>query len=333
MELTDSLQSKLSTIMDTMVMPALAELCKVVGEETAELRLELARLRTLNTALTEKVNKLDNGSTGAGSVASNSRIKCAVAVQTEQTVEANADDGDIREELCLRLWKERYHCSQKEDNSTSQQGEKGVMSKFPVVHIKRDTHISDIANHPKEQQEETKGDLNMEVDKSPQKSFELDGSADFYVDTEDNSNTNQKFSCDQCGLVFFNKGTLTLHQKQHIINTTFCFKCKKQFLHSTNLKSHVCQPQISFVDATKTCEVCGKTFSSPSGLEMHKVVHTGARPFVCSFCGKGFTQKGNMKNHMRIHTGKKLFHCTQCDMSFMQSVQLKHHSLLHHGSS
>lgn len=53
-----SIHTQLSSIMETMAKSTLSQLCKLVDEESAELRLECSRLLFANSALTEKVNSL-----------------------------------------------------------------------------------------------------------------------------------------------------------------------------------------------------------------------------------------------------------------------------------
>jgi len=48
------------------------------------------------------------------------------------------------------------------------------------------------------------------------------------------------------------------------------------------------------------CEVCGKTFSSPSKMRRHKrIVHEKIKPFQCSVCNKDFGQKVNLLGHLQ----------------------------------
>lgn len=54
-----SFHSQLSSIMETMARSALSQVCKLVDEDSAELRQELSRLLFANSALAEKVNSLE----------------------------------------------------------------------------------------------------------------------------------------------------------------------------------------------------------------------------------------------------------------------------------
>lgn len=45
--------------METMARSALSQVCKLVDEDSAALRLELSRLMSANSALAEKVNSLE----------------------------------------------------------------------------------------------------------------------------------------------------------------------------------------------------------------------------------------------------------------------------------
>lgn len=35
------------------------------------------------------------------------------------------------------------------------------------------------------------------------------------------------------------------------------------------------------------CDECGKAFRNNSGLKVHKLIHTGERPYKCEECGEG----------------------------------------------
>ncbi|XP_029349535.1 zinc finger protein 770-like [Echeneis naucrates] len=80
-----------------------------------------------------------------------------------------------------------------------------------------------------------------------------------------------------------------------------CDKCFANFESRGDLKQHLCsinvQPTMSGSAQKNQCDVCCKTFVSPSKLKRHYLVHTGQRPFTCDICGKAFTQSSHVRTH------------------------------------
>uniref|UniRef100_A0A8C4TFF2 C2H2-type domain-containing protein n=1 Tax=Erpetoichthys calabaricus TaxID=27687 RepID=A0A8C4TFF2_ERPCA len=79
------------------------------------------------------------------------------------------------------------------------------------------------------------------------------------------------------------------------------------------------------------CLVCGKPYSSSSGLRKHKRSHKGAKPHVCSECGKCFTDGRSLSSHMTVHTGEKPHCCPKCGKRFSQIRSLQIHTRIHTG--
>ena len=53
------------------------------------------------------------------------------------------------------------------------------------------------------------------------------------------------------------------------------------------------------------CPICQKIFAGKVHLEMHKNIHTGAKPFVCDDpnCGARFSHSSNLGRHIKtVHS-------------------------------
>ena len=50
-----------------------------------------------------------------------------------------------------------------------------------------------------------------------------------------------------------------------------------------------------------TCQECGKTFTSNTGLYYHMPLHTGKWKHTCDLCDKGFMESTKYRKHMEMH--------------------------------
>jgi len=76
-----------------------------------------------------------------------------------------------------------------------------------------------------------------------------------------------------------------------------CPECSKMV---QNLEKHMEIHQLG--KATYVCEVCQRSFDRSDHLKIHKLVHTGDKPYACNHCNYRCNQKSNLKTHMkRLH--------------------------------
>ena len=64
------------------------------------------------------------------------------------------------------------------------------------------------------------------------------------------------------------------------------------------------------------CEYCDASFTSTSGLWLHKASEHFKRKFVCNICGKVLKRKQNLINHMLTQHGSHARECPACHVYF-----------------
>ncbi|KAI3359727.1 hypothetical protein L3Q82_014097, partial [Scortum barcoo] len=110
-----SFHSQLASIMETAARSALAQVCKLVDEDSAELRLELSRLLLANSALAEEVSRLESELTAErGDAPGPGKSSRSVGVQTVCRRDGDAHvsgpptiEGIFGKDWCMNLWKDR----------------------------------------------------------------------------------------------------------------------------------------------------------------------------------------------------------------------------------
>ncbi|KAM7350230.1 uncharacterized protein ACRADG_008865 [Cochliomyia hominivorax] len=81
------------------------------------------------------------------------------------------------------------------------------------------------------------------------------------------------------------------------------------------------------------CDVCNRTFNDLYNLRIHKMIHTGEKPFQCEECGKRFRQYNKLKIHCITHTNEKPYICDICYKGFRFRNYLSVHKRLHSGEN
>ncbi|TKS84878.1 Hypermethylated in cancer 2 protein [Collichthys lucidus] len=84
--------------------------------------------------------------------------------------------------------------------------------------------------------------------------------------------SSRPFSCNICGQLFTQRGTMTRHMRSHLGLKPFA------------------------------CEVCGMRFTRQYRKMEHMRVHSGEKPYECHLCGVKFSQQRSIISHLKMHT-------------------------------
>lgn len=152
----------------------------------------------------------------------------------------------------------------------------------------------------------------------------------------------EQHQCELCNRTFNKKFFLEKHMQSHYLSDDpqaiplliqdeekayMCEICSMKFTHFYTLKSHY----LSHDAPQFLCSYCGKVFSRKLNLELHKMIHTGERPYKCTFCTSAFRQRQHLTLHIRTHTGERPFGCPYCEKAFAFKGNLKVHVRIHTG--
>ncbi|CAF1271353.1 unnamed protein product [Didymodactylos carnosus] len=75
-----------------------------------------------------------------------------------------------------------------------------------------------------------------------------------------------------------------------------------------------------------SCNDCGKSFQTSSGLKQHRNIHSSVKPWKCEYCPKSYTQFSNLCRHKRSHANARTqIECKGCGQSFQSHVALNKH--------
>nr|DBA16360.1 TPA: hypothetical protein GDO54_003760 [Pyxicephalus adspersus] len=182
-----------------------------------------------------------------------------------------------------------------------------------------------------EEDEEAKDDENEEVDSEKER-----------AELAQEKGSKKNFICKSCDKIFLFRCRLEVHMKRCKMakrNPLQCKDCNVVQASKKELDQHREEVHGYLISRNNkgkrrmlvTCDICGKEFAHPSGLQYHKrTEHFDEKPFSCEECGAKFAANSTLKNHQRLHTGERPFVCKHCHMTFTQAAALSYHTKKKH---
>ncbi|XP_077314061.1 zinc finger and BTB domain-containing protein 40 isoform X1 [Lithobates pipiens] len=182
-----------------------------------------------------------------------------------------------------------------------------------------------------EEEEEAKDDENEEMDSEKER-----------AELGQEKGSKKNFICKSCDKIFLFRCRLEVHMKRCRMakrNPLQCKDCNVVQASKKELEQHREEVHGYLISRNNkgkrrmlvTCDICGKEFAHPSGLQYHKrTEHFDEKPFSCEECGAKFAANSTLKNHQRLHTGERPFVCKHCHMTFTQAAALSYHTKKKH---
>ena len=156
----------------------------------------------------------------------------------------------------------------------------------------------------------------------------------------------RRFKCMLCSKGFFESSNWMKHMRQHALQPDkpvrgrtvrqhTCKFCMKSFFMK-DLRAHVASehPGVTLGEAISRqlarCNLCSKDFSCQESLRVHRLRHSGLKPFHCDKCDMSFLLKSALLLHQRKHTDYRPHCCPECGKTFRWRASVSQHMITYH---
>lgn len=344
-----SFHTQLSSIMETMARSALSQVCKLVDEDSGELRLELSRLLIANSALEEKVNSLECELTIVRSDAPKlDKSYRSVGVQTvchkdgeDQATEPLTIEGIFGKDWCMDLWKDRDPYSLPRFTDSPQSPDKSVATlsdHFTVTEIKEEDYMEDVGSSCQQEPLSAQAEHEENEAEEPEQlslGYSVDGLS-FDPDGEQVVSAGG-IEEQSVQLVSINEEAEEAEEtfSTHIIpieeddddedddDVQFVEESQQEPTMDTAVGPSHDEQQTSTEDNAENCAALDK--------ESHgdfNIVNAGTgrgrstNKFTCQICSRTFFHKGTLTHHMKSHRSN---FCSICKQHFPYKNKLHLH--------
>ncbi|XP_053696779.1 zinc finger protein 62 homolog [Sabethes cyaneus] len=145
----------------------------------------------------------------------------------------------------------------------------------------------------------------------------------------------REITCDLCGKKLKGKICLKLHMKLHADDRNFaCSYCDKKFIVKQDKIRH---EQNHTKEYRFKCRFCDKGSTRRKLILVHEAkqhnvtVNEDLGPsHVCTVCGRSFLSPSALQIHMSLHSCELPVPCTRCDRRFKNVKYMKYHLKAHH---
>lgn len=327
-----SLHSQLSSIMETMAKTALSQVCKLVDEESSELRLECSRLLFANSALTEKVNHLQCELTIVKTNASKSYRTVGV-----QTVCRNKG-GDRNEsaqptierifskDWCIDLWKDRNPCILEKEPASTDEEKTATVTNQSNVFKEEDYADASTSCHPEtiEATVDHKEHAAEETEQQPKESTVADGSA--HHQTVDQERATPASCPEEVPMQ-----TERSKDRDEAFSTYTIPIEDDEEEEEGDEEEEDDDDDVQFVEESQEGPSQDEQQSNPTSTDniddlddysldtldefdiVGTVIDSNQDKFTCHICNRSFFHKGTLTNHMKSH---KSNYCNICKQNF-----------------
>ena len=155
-----------------------------------------------------------------------------------------------------------------------------------------------------------------------------------HMQTHDTANF-FKAVCSICGTKYKTNESLKHHIKRSHSKEDMhqCSKCSKTFRYPNELRKHQQSAhETKSLEEYFACGDCPKKLKTKRCLDLHKMMHSGEKPYKCGFCEGEFRQAAHKRTHERnVHgaPGGKTVKCNHCEKTFNDTGHKKTHELSH----
>ncbi|XP_062263622.1 zinc finger and SCAN domain-containing protein 21-like isoform X1 [Platichthys flesus] len=332
------LHSQLCSVMETMARSALGQISNLVDEDSAELQLEVSRLLFANSALAEKVNRLESELCTVRSDTPNScKSSRTVGVQTVRHSEGEPQEsgcptieGIFGKDWCMSLWKDPYHLDTVTDppqtcdksvGTISGQITKSEDSVEGAVSSCQQETLSTEAEHEESTAVEPEplslgyaadgGTCTLSIDREGEP---VESAAVIEKPSISNNDTRAAFS------------TYVIPIEDDDDDVEFVQESQQEPLPMNAAASGPGNNKLQIIptDNTENSKVVEK--DSQENLTVLNVATVGApnkQKFTCRICSGTFYHKGTLTTHMKSH---KSNFCSICKQHFHHKTKFKSHT-------